>query len=410
MTSKSKSKHEEALQFLDDLDSLPPVPPSGDTAKAPGNEGEAAEVLAFIDEITQKSSEPTRTAASHFERPLSRSATPILRKSAERVKVGASSGTVSPLPAKNDTPQPEQQEEQKPAAGGSWGWGSVWSNASNVLQQAKSVVDEQVKQLPKNEQARKWGEDMLEYAKAADLDKLGKDFRRVGLSTLTDILNAVAPPISEHEVIQVWLSHDMQGYGGVESLVYRGLAKVMEQVDGGDLIINRGNEARPKEDNATDIKRDMNAVVGYEAALKLAQADLKEVIKRNPQPDHPEPTTTQNPTTYSYVYLRIQPFLTNVVQPISPAHNSAVPPVSSLQFLLYLTDPAHDLSHMTVTQLIPGKWLTLWDDYEWVEDLCVEALRVGIEVLGQEYIVARMGWDNVSSSSSQPSEQTSGTT
>lgn len=48
----------------------------------------------------------------------------------------------------------------------------------------------------------------------------------MGLSTFTDILNVVAPPISEHEVIQVWLSHDMRGYDGVESLVYQGLAKV----------------------------------------------------------------------------------------------------------------------------------------------------------------------------------------
>jgi hypothetical protein len=39
-------------------------------------------------------------------------------------------------------------------------------------------------------------------------------------------MNAVAPPISEHEVIQVWLSHDMEGYEGIESLVYRSLAKV----------------------------------------------------------------------------------------------------------------------------------------------------------------------------------------
>jgi hypothetical protein len=175
---------------------------------------------------------------------LSRSATPIIRKSTERVKVGASSGTASPFPGNSNTPPPDQQEEQKTATGGGWGWG-IWSNASTVLQQAKSVVDERVKHLPKNEQAKKWGEGMLEYAKAADLDKLGrspsycscgcmykaiffpgKDFKRVGLSTLTDLLNAVAPPISEHEVIQVWLSHDMQGYDGVESLVYRGLARV----------------------------------------------------------------------------------------------------------------------------------------------------------------------------------------
>lgn len=54
----------------------------------------------------------------------------------------------------------------------------------------------------------------------------GQDFKRVGLSTLTDILNVVAPPITEHEIIQVWLSHDMEGYEGVESLAYRALARV----------------------------------------------------------------------------------------------------------------------------------------------------------------------------------------
>jgi hypothetical protein len=45
----------------------------------------------------------------------------------------------------------------------------------------------------------------------------------------------------------------------------------MEQVEGGDLIVNKGNETRPKETSSTDLKRDMNAVTGYEAALKLAQ-------------------------------------------------------------------------------------------------------------------------------------------
>ena len=60
----------------------------------------------------------------------------------------------------------------------------------------------------------------------------GQDFKRVGLSTLTDILNVVAPPISEHEVIQVWLSHDMQGFDGIESLTYRSLARVSRNNSG----------------------------------------------------------------------------------------------------------------------------------------------------------------------------------
>jgi hypothetical protein len=43
---------------------------------------------------------------------------------------------------------------------------------------------------------------------------------------LNEILNAVAPPISEHEVLRVSLSHDMEGYDGVESIIYQALAKV----------------------------------------------------------------------------------------------------------------------------------------------------------------------------------------
>ncbi len=117
-----------------------------------------------------------------------------------------------------------------------------------------------------------------------------QEARNVGMSTLTDILNVVAPPISEHEVIQICLSHDMEGYEGLESLVYKGLTRVrllpelcvlscphvglhqiMDQVEGGDLIVNKHNENRPKDKSVSERNRDMNAVDGLEAALKLAE-------------------------------------------------------------------------------------------------------------------------------------------
>jgi hypothetical protein len=44
----------------------------------------------------------------------------------------------------------------------------------------------------------------------------------------------------------------------------------MEQVEGGDLIINRGDESKPKE-SAARTPRDFNSVDGYDAALRLAQ-------------------------------------------------------------------------------------------------------------------------------------------
>jgi len=203
MSTKSKSKQEEALQILDDLDllspdsrapgidSAAPVPPPMTT-----NPGEAAEVLAFLDEITQKSSEPTRPAASLADRPLSRSGTPTLRKSTERVKVGGSSLTgpgtsfvrgVSPSTSSSNLAPVEKQQaapqHERQSSDGGWGWGNVWSSASTALQQARSVVDEQVKSLP-TQDTKKWKEGVLgyarnaqeraqEYAKSAQLDKLG---------------------------------------------------------------------------------------------------------------------------------------------------------------------------------------------------------------------------------------------
>lgn len=80
----------------------------------------------------------------------------------------------------------------------------------------------------------------------------------------------------------------MQGCDGVESVVYRAFAKVrvcrgflstvvlkesqvMEQIEGGDLIVNRGNESKPKESEEPDPKLDLNVVDNYDTALKLSQ-------------------------------------------------------------------------------------------------------------------------------------------
>ena len=110
-----------------------------------------------------------------------------------------------------------------------------------------------------------------------------------------------------------------------------------------------------------------------------------------------EDPANPSPTTYSHVYLRIQPFIALYSLPQQAATPSSppaapVPAHSNLQFIIHLSDPWHQLVHTTVTQAVPADWLEIWDEYDWVEDLVVEALRVGVEVVGQEYIVARMGW------------------
>jgi hypothetical protein len=112
---------------------------------------------------------------------------------------------------------------------------------------------------------------------------------------------------------------------------------------------------------------------------------VEEIIKVNP-PDSQGPSSIQNPTTTSYVYLRIQPFTTVTTSDEDSTESTR------LQFILCLSDPEHKLSYMTVTQAIPEHWLKVWDQYDWVEDTVAETLRVGVEVIGQEYVVGRMGW------------------
>lgn len=49
----------------------------------------------------------------------------------------------------------------------------------------------------------------------------------------------------------------------------------MEQVEGGDLVVNRGNESRPTQ---AVVERDFNAVEGYDAAYKLAQVHITQSL------------------------------------------------------------------------------------------------------------------------------------
>lgn len=133
--------------------------------------------------------------------------------------------------------------------------------------------------------------------------------------------------------------------------------------------------------------------------------NIEDVIKRNSKAT----STIKNPntaTTYSYVYLRIQPYSSTYAQPPS----SSEPPKEAsqyLQFLVYLYDPEHKLTHTTVTQAVPNNWLSFWDEYDWVEDLIADALRLGVEVIGQEYVVARMGWGSKEGAQRSPSKDTS---
>lgn len=84
--------------------------------------------------------------------------------------------------------------------------------------------------------------------------------------------------------------------------------------------------------------------------------------------------------------MRIQPclaplpFLANPTDVSSDAKSSSV-----LFFLLLLRDPTHNLVHSSLSQSIPASWLDIpFEENEWVEDVMVDVIRRGVEVIGQE--------------------------
>ncbi|KAK4050535.1 hypothetical protein OIO90_005002 [Microbotryomycetes sp. JL221] len=291
--------------------------------------------------------------------------------------------------------------------GGGWGWSSVWSQATNVMatassvvQQARNVAEEQVKTASKvigeSEQAKKWSEGVREYAKNAHLDQIGENLKSTTMRGLTDLLNAVAPPIAEHEVIEVTLSHDMVGYEGVETLVYRGLAKVMESVEGGSLVLNQKDD-KGRKSTSDDEERNLNMISGLQEGWKGAEAKLDELVKTSfaPQSKPKDNDGLTIPVKNCPVYMRIQPCLANLpfLPPsLTTAGQGEGPKASQvLFFLLLLKDPTHNLMHSSLSQSMPAAWLDIpFEENEWVEDAMVEIIRRSVEIIGQEYIQHRM--------------------
>lgn len=174
---------------------------SDPTTGAPAvNAEDAQSVLDFLEELTQRSSTPTATVKA--EASLKRSTSVTLGGGAGGV-VGAAGrgGRRSGEAARTSAPAPTAAAQEEAQEGG-WGWGSVWSQTTNVLQQAgqiaqqaRVVAEEQVKAavapggagigglggglmkaLGENEQAKKWSEGVMEYARGAHLDQIGTSF------------------------------------------------------------------------------------------------------------------------------------------------------------------------------------------------------------------------------------------
>jgi hypothetical protein len=62
----------------------------------------------------------------------------------------------------------------------------------------------------------------------------------------------------------------MVGYVGLESLVYTAFMKVIENVEGGDVVVRRGNESK-KHDSEDETYRELNVCEGFIEAAGIAK-------------------------------------------------------------------------------------------------------------------------------------------
>lgn len=175
------SAQSEVDAIFKDLDSLPNPPVTGAPTSrgAPkSSDSQAIQALAELDDLaktaTDSPSKSRLTAiGSGISRPSSRATE---RVSLSSLKAKSAAAAEAATPTRSTTP-PAPAAPTASTSASAWGWGSVWTSASAAIQQAKTVVDEQVKNLPnvpQAEQTRQWREGLVGYVKNAQLDKISE--------------------------------------------------------------------------------------------------------------------------------------------------------------------------------------------------------------------------------------------
>ncbi|KIW09431.1 uncharacterized protein PV09_00316 [Verruconis gallopava] len=364
-------------------------------------------------------------------------------------------------PTAEEERQAQQQQDEKDSStksaseqpnksGGGWGgWFSgITATATAAVKQAEAYA----KEIQKNEEAQKWTEQLR--GRVGDLKGLGGDLRTRALPTFASIINTIAPPISQHERLQIHITHDLVGYPSLDPTIYAVFSRVMSQVEGGDLlVIQRGSESSQR--RASDaafrggssgwndgpwwrdghVRRDMGIVAGLREGTKLARVSAEAYAKeffdaRGGLQKAAEQATKilsdTNPVRSSDVFLAIQPVgyeLDDSLYEGPPEERTEAGGVQDenerdelVAFAVYLYDPVHALAFKSLSQGFPRKWAE-WldaenvpdgdmqlpeeiieiinsggvDPREWVAEWVEEIISQVTGVVAQRYVARRMG-------------------
>lgn len=208
------------------------------------------------------------------------------------------------------------------------------------------------------------------------------------------------PPIAQHEILEIHVSHDMVGYPSIRKTVYSSFSRVMTQVAGGDLVVteqsvgpDQSNTAagwsdgpwwRQNDVPATAIRRDLNSVVGITEAIKLAAASATSAANgmttEAEAKSGEDPTAEENYSRTSNIFLVIQPVAFPEASQDDDSDDDEEEEEDGdesegsddddddesnnnlIGFVIYLYDPAHSISFHTLSQSFPKQW-TDWLDH-----------------------------------------------
>ena len=216
----------------------------------------------------------------------------------------------------------------------------------------------------------------------------------MAMPTLSNILHTLAPPIGSHERLLIHITHDLVGYPLLDPLIHGVFARVMSQVEGGDLlVVQRGAESASRQsgDGAAgwhdgpwwrqvDSPRDLGLVKGLAEGTKLCRASAEsystEYFAAHGGIDEAKIRATEavsesNPVRTSDLFLSVQAisadgelklFAGNTTTE-QEKESSAVKDQAEEEvcFAVYILDPVHDLRYATVSQAIPSRWVRWLD-------------------------------------------------
>lgn len=283
----------------------------------------------------------------------------------------------------------------------------------------------------------------------------GGELGKRALPTFSNILHTLAPPISQHERLQIHITHDLIGYPSLDPIIYQTFSSVMAQVEGGDLmVIQRGLESTQRSSvdgyrgggggwndgpwwRDTD-KRDLSVVKGLVEGTKLArvsaEAYASEFFNARGGVEAAAKQATEvlsetNPVRSSDIFLAIQALSFPTQENLFGTSSSPADAKSNVEepkgdeeqvaFAVYLHDPIHGISFKTVSQSFPLKWVE-WldasvnpegegeeaqypleileiietggvDPREWVSEWMEETINLSVGVVAQRYVARRMG-------------------